>query len=799
MARFRTLLLALLGAAVAALLGAGVGMLRGRLAPAPAARSAPRSGPAPATARASPAPLLAPPARAIEKSPPGAALEVLVTHAGAPRPGAEVRIYQRAGVEPRGGAPRWQRAGEATTGADGVASLPAQPGPCLVAARAPGLAPGHLLLSGPPPARARVALAAAAQVTGRVLARRGGKPVASAALLLLPADGEAAALPLPAEERPFATADAAGRFRLVAAPGSYLLQASAAGFSGARLRVAAPGPGAEILLAASGVIEGLVRGADGAPAAGAEVLISGGGDLTLGSAGSSGRFAVEVPPGSYAVAARTERSAGSWPVPVAVAAGGRAGGIAIRLGRPAALAGTVTGPGGAPVAGATISLAPSGGGELALARAGSDGRFALEPLAPGGYDLAVAAEGLGAWRRTGLTLLPGERAELPVALQAAGGVQGTVRDGAGRPVAGALVRAGRGSEEAPGARAEARTDEAGRYHLDGLDAGSVELTAARDGAAAGAAASVEVAPGGLVTTDLVLPEGGRLEGTVTRSDRGAAGRARVVLFPRGSHAPAASAAVDAGGSYALALAAGEYRALALPEGAAPAGAATGLPVRVAPGETARLDLVLRAPEGAATVVVREPDGTPSAGALVLATTPDDLRSAGSAVTDDDGQAHLLLAAAPAGLRVRAFRGGRFGGPVDLPAVGPSAVTLRAAARLRGRVRSPDGAAPAGFTLELAALGDEISTVSTVGGPAGLRGAQGVQAPRRLEFGGDRFEVADVPAGEVRVQVRTVSGRVASAEVTLAPGEVRELSLTLEPATIGSLDLGDVPPAGGPGR
>jgi hypothetical protein len=62
----------------------------------------------------------------------------------------------------------------------------------------------------------------------------------------------------------------------------------------------------------------------------------------------------------------------------------------------------------------------------------------------------------------------------------------------------------------------------------------------------------------------------------------------------------------------------------------------------------------------------------------------------------------------------------------------------------------------------------------------VKSARGVQSPRQLEFGGDRFELADVPAGPVRVRVRTPSGRSGGAELELAPGEVRDVDLVLEP-------------------
>jgi len=183
----------------------------------------------------------------------------------------------------------------------------------------------------------------------------------------------------------------------------------------------------------------------------------------------------------------------------------------------------------------------------------------------------------------------------------------------------------------------------------------------------------------------------------------------------------------------------------------------------------------------AVVQVLEPGGSGSVGALVAVTTADDLRSAGSAVTDEDGFARVDLGERGR-LRVRAFRGGHVGGPVPLAASGPTVVTLRAGAVLRGRVVAPEGPPLAGFTLELASLGEDASVAAGTGGAAGAKSAGGVEAPRRLEFAGDRFEIADAPAGLVRVGVRTPGGRLAHAELELAPGEVRELEVALDPGS-----------------
>jgi hypothetical protein len=203
-------------------------------------------------------------------------------------------------------------------------------------------------------------------------------------------------------------------------------------------------------------------------------------------------------------------------------------------------------------------------------------------------------------------------------------------------------------------------------------------------------------------------------------------------------------------------------------------------LRVFPGQESRLELYLDGPTGAAgvpaVVQVLEPDGSGSPGTLVLVTGGDDLRRAGSAVTDEGGLARVDLTERGT-LLVRALRAGRSGGPVPLATSGPTVVTLRAPAQLRGHVIAPEGRPVAGFKLQLVALGDDVSVASSIGGPAGLKNARGTL---HREFTGERFDLADAPAGPVGVSVQTPSGRSGHAQLELAPGESREVDILLEP-------------------
>jgi hypothetical protein len=93
------------------------------------------------------------------------------------------------------------------------------------------------------------------------------------------------------------------------------------------------------------------------------------------------------------------------------------------------------------------------------------------------------------------------------------------------------------------------------------------------------------------------------------------------------------------------------------------------------------------------------------------------------------------------------------------------IRLRPAATLRGRVVARNGAAPAGFSLQL--LQEDGSVL-----PWRVRG----DAERG--FTGDTFTLYDAPALPLRVSVRTTDGRTGEAPVTLSPGQRAELEVPL---------------------
>lgn len=149
---------------------------------------------------------------------------------------------------------------------------------------------------------------------------------------------------------------------------------------------------------------------------------------------------------------------------------------------PARLGGIVVDGAGAPVAGATVSMArlaisrgeratPGAAAQPIVETTGADGRFSIEDIAPGSYSAAAAARGHLPGRVSPIVLAAGDdRDDLRIVIERGGHtLSGVVSDIGGGPVHGALVRTTAVSEgdvyEFFRAPATAVTDGDGRYAL----------------------------------------------------------------------------------------------------------------------------------------------------------------------------------------------------------------------------------------------------------------------------------------------------------------------------------------------
>lgn len=735
--------------------------------------------------RAVSAPTPAPPAG----EPPGAeappaegALRVLVTAGGRPVEGAEVRLDRRVpGWRGAGGGP-WEPAGTGATDREGILSLPAAPGAYLVSASARGMAMAWVRVTRPAGeavTRAELALAAGASLSGRTVERRRGDPVPLATVVLTPAEGPGRLrrVTLPDELRTFTTSDERGDFRVSSlTPGRYDVEARAAGHATAfRRDVTVPSSAPlRLELAAAGTIEGVVsRG--GRPVSGAEVVALGTGEPSSAQSGDRGAFALEVEPGVHRLVARVGGESGAPAHPVEVAAGAVVRGVEIRLSTGPVIAGQIRSSAG-PVAGAAVVAAVQGdaaGARSALA--GDDGSYEIAGLVPGAYTVSATAEGFAPATVAGIHLRVGDRFRLDLGLSRPTALAGTVTDGSGAPVSGALVTStgpwptggGMGRARGPGregpASLAAVTDLSGRFRIEGMEPGRLRLSARKD--AGWASTVVEVGEGETGRADLTLVEGGMVSGVVRDSSGSPVPSVTVAALLDGRPArPGESdvATTDAAGGYRLALAPGAYGLAALrPTGTFRRGRPPVLAkVTVTVGQPVQADLVLP-DEPAATLWghVVEPGGAPSAGAFVWAGT----LGPGMQATQADAEgAFGLSPAAGTEVSIAARNGGRAVSASATPPASDMVLVLQPGATLHGDLAGDP--APESFTVTL--------------------GGQGIGAgpgPGAHQFAGASFDLDDVLPGAVSVHVRTGDGRVGDAEVSLASGGSANVAVPLSPA------------------
>lgn len=165
----------------------------------------------------------------------------------------------------------------------------------------------------------------------------------------------------------------------------------------------------------------------------------------------------------------------------------------VRLGDPGTITGLVTTTDGVPVPGATVTPRAPMPTHLRLARdrselqppaeTGPDGTFRLAPLAPGRYQLDVAAPRMEL-RRAAATLELGEGEEIDagtIRLGTATEVRGVVADASGVPLPGARVVITTDIRNGAVFRGSARSDSQGRFAVDHVPLRTVEIVASLTG------------------------------------------------------------------------------------------------------------------------------------------------------------------------------------------------------------------------------------------------------------------------------------------------------------------------------
>ncbi|MEP6768468.1 MAG: carboxypeptidase regulatory-like domain-containing protein [Acidobacteriota bacterium] len=142
------------------------------------------------------------------------------------------------------------------------------------------------------------------------------------------------------------------------------------------------------------------------------------------------------------------------------------------------LAGRVT-RGDRPLSGVFVSAAPdaSAAGGRANAQTDDDGRYALEGLADGSYQLSVGGQGTS--YRKAVTVSGDTAADVAIPAATISGM--VTEEGSGTPIEGAAIQAETGKETAAFAMKTAVSDSSGHYEIDGVDPGAYQISARKAG------------------------------------------------------------------------------------------------------------------------------------------------------------------------------------------------------------------------------------------------------------------------------------------------------------------------------
>ena len=624
-----------------------------------------------------------------------------------------------------------------------------------------------------------------------------------------------------------ASADAEGRFAISGLEeGSYTVRASledelAQTSARAMLeRVEAGGPEVALDLMAPLGFEGVVLDDLGEPVTAfrlrVESVEDGGPTERQAFENEEGRFRfARVGPGSWEV--RAEAAGYIQPEPVELALPDGGGELTLTLLRTASVSGVVLDSTGAPVAGASVrggdgSSSSFGGGPPwgrdrgPRAETDAEGRFALDDLQPGSFELHAQAEGWADSEALRMELIPGQvREELVLALRVGGRIEGQVLTPEGDPIAGQRVTWG-DNAMGFGSRGDTTSNATGNFSFEHVTPGEWTVSAVPsfeefgESMRGGGQSGFMDVMGKMITERVVVEDGAvvevylggeprmpvRVYGRVTRSGEPLAG-AQVVAVSEGS-------AVFEGMKSARTAADGAYEIVLDRPGPHTISASldqVGVEeVLVVPRE-AELQLDLRIPLGRIEGRVFEPDGSPAAGLRMSIEREDGLGrirwSGAQQSTDAEGRyAFSDLEAGRYSVRANSsgFGGGtneRFGTNVQSGLVVPEDQTLDGVdfelvdpGGVSGLVLGSDGQPLQGASIYFRdASGRLISRVSRVVTDAGGRFEKEGLSPGSYTLSARTLDQA---AGD-EVSVNVVAGQTADVRITLDTGVM--LVVTLE--------------------
>ena len=385
------------------------------------------------------------------------------------------------------------------------------------------------------------------------------------------------------------------------------------------------------------------------------------------------------------------------------------------------------------------------------------GRFRLEGLGAAPTTVEATAPGFGhGWLRA---VRPGDAIELFLLPGAT--LLGTVRDEAGKPVRGAVVRA-LGEVSAEYVPLTERTDTAGRFAFHGLGAGRYTVVA-REGSRAPAIASASVEDRGESALDLTLGEGGFVTGRLLDAgDRPLEGRVRVaevderILHPALYDLMQAEAGPD--GRFVLGpVPFGPLAVEAFAPGYAPHSLETALDTRSRSADLGDvvLDTGLRI-----RGVVRTRDGTPIGGATVLTYARSESATRPPTTVSDEDGTFALGGLQPGNMPLH----------VSAPGYAPLQQSVAAGADDLELVLDPGGTV-IGSVVDAKGQPVDGATLFAQTEETGENRGHGFAT---ADEGGGRFTLRDLRSGRYVIQARAPKHGEAAAQAVVGAGRTTDV-------------------------
>jgi protocatechuate 3,4-dioxygenase beta subunit len=592
-----------------------------------------------------------------------------------------------------------------------------------------------------------------------------------------------------------------GRYRLEGLPaGALYLTAEGPDHPAVGGTTTVSGPGAEATLnfelARGAVVSGSVTDSQGAPVPEAEVMAVGAPARQV-KTGADGAFTLRGVPVERQVIVTASKAGFATTLSDALILrpAEEMEGLRLVLLAGARVRGRVLTAEGLPAADAQVMVIakPAPGMRPAYppnGKADAAGAFDLFPVPPGEWQVAARLMGAQFVQQDIGAVAEGEVVE-GVVIRLAGGerIEGTVTDGAGKPMGGLHLNASPAAPGAGGGYSTARTDDAGRFRLQGLPPGNyiVSVHSAR-----GLQLLTVEAPAGTLDLKIVVPSPGSISGRVLLPD----GEPVKTFFirvepddPQRGGVLMQERVTDERGNFRLSgINPGLYVVTAI---ATEGFSERERGVAVAAGEeTPGLNLVLR-PGGTIRGRVVTAEGSPIAGARVMAMA---VRAAPLAptgpqmqTTGPDGE-FVLADIAPGAWRVSVFLGSSFrnSDEVELLSGGEARVEVRfpRTGTVVVRVSDDEGRPVAGAWVAVADEQGRSAGMVEVRIPPDVPPDRRAAAERearersyRTDAGG-RCEREGVPEGDLRITVSAPGFAPGEAKAHLSETGRVEVDVTL---------------------